>query len=352
VSFPCRVDGRPAVAAVEADHLVVGDAALPWVDVDEVVVENARVTLGLADGGRVVLSHLARRTDEFVEALRTARARARRAALLQWTAAPPIDTYPTRVGGEPGQVVLFPDGVTVEPLNGPPRLAPLSLVEEVERDGYRIVLHLRGTAPVAVPPLARRTDEFLLDLDRARRDLAARTAAAYAALSPALAGFPAPDGWAVDAAVAGTWWPHLRAAVAGGGAADDGDGDPGDPGAAALEVLEALAGDRLRLGIKLQGDGALRFALAPHGDRVAVEGLGDDARATYVFRTASVDELNAVLLLTSFRREALHLPPERLGRWAVAVRTLEVVRRARAALVARVVHTDGWASAVEAALRG
>ena len=107
------------------------------------VVENARVTLGLADGRRVVLSHLARRTDEFVEVLRTARARARRAALLQWTAGPPIDTYPTRVGGEPGQVVLFPDGVTVEPLNGPPRLAPLPLVEGVERDGYRITLHLR-----------------------------------------------------------------------------------------------------------------------------------------------------------------------------------------------------------------
>jgi hypothetical protein len=314
-----------------------------------VVVENARVTLGLADGRRVVLSHLARRTDEFVEVLRTARARARRAALLQWTAGPPIDTYPTRVGGEPGQVVLFPDGVTVEPLNGPPRLAPLPLVEGVERDGYRITLHLRGAAPVAVPPLARRTDEFLIDLERARRDLAARTAAAWAALSPGLAGFPAPDGWAVDAAAAGGWWPHLRAAVAGGGAAGDGDGDRGP---AALAVLEALAGDRLRLGIELQGDAVLRFALAPHGDRVAVEGFGDDARATYVFRTASVDELNAVLLLTSFRREALHLPPERLGRWAVAVRTLEVVRRARAALVARVVHTAGWAAAVEAALRG
>ena len=43
------------------------------------------------------------------------------------------------------------------------------------------------------------------------------------------------------------------------------------------------------------------------------------------------------------------LYPE-LGRWAVAVRTSAVVRAARSALVARVVHNDAWEQNVRAAL--
>jgi hypothetical protein len=120
-----------------------------------------------------------------------------------------------------------------------------------------------------------------------------------------------------------------------------------------VAVLEGLSGDRLRLGIKASvGGSTMAFVLAPAKGKVAVEGTAEDgARATFVFRTDDVDRLNAVLLLTSFRREALYLPDDQLGRWALAVRTLEVVRWARGALVARIVHDETWPDKITAALQ-
>lgn len=346
--FPCAVDGRDASARIGPDDLILSGVAVAYVDVDSVEAVGARVMLGLADGRRIEIGRLARRFDEFVTGLRQARARCRRAALLQWTAETPIDTYPTVIGGEPGQVVLFDDGITVEPLNGPPHLAPLSLIEHVERDGYTITLHLRGTDALVLRALGRRTDELLADLDRARNALAERTAAAYAGLSERLTGFTAPDGWAVTAAEAGQWWAPLRAALAASAGEGLEDGEPNP-----MDVLEGLAGPQLRLGIKEQGrNPLLPFALAPVGERVAVEGFGEEGRATYVFRAESTDWLNVVLLLTSFRREAFFLPDGQLGRWAVAVRTLDVVKTARERLVARIVHDPSWAAKVTAALRG
>lgn len=269
-----------------------------------------------------------------------ARRRARRAALLQWTGDSPIDEFDSRTGDEPLTVVLFPDGVIVESLNAAPVMAPLSLVTGIERDGYRITLRMRALAPVEIRALGKRTDEFLLDLDRARKALAERTAEAYGELSDSLRGFSAPDGWVFGEEEAGHRWGALRAAVA-------------DERAEEVAMLESLAGDRRRAGIKSQPQGtALPFVLAPVGDRVAVEGMGDaDGRATFVFRTDDVDRLNVALLLTSFRREAISLPADQLGRWALAVRTLEVVQWARQALAARVIHDETWADEVAQALR-
>jgi hypothetical protein len=92
------------------------------------------------------------------------------------------------------------------------------------------------------------------------------------------------------------------------------------------------------------------FALAPIGDRVVVEATDRDDRATFVFRTRDVDRLNAVLLLTSFKREAVSLPADELGRWALAVRSVPEVRWARDALVARIVHDAQWAANLDASL--
>jgi len=88
------------------------------------------------------------------------------------------------------------------------------------------------------------------------------------------------------------------------------------------------------------------------GGRVAVEAIADDDRATFVFAGLDPVAVNVLLLQTAFRREAVALPEAELGRWAVAARTSAPVRRARAALVARVVHGPGWAEAVTAALTG
>lgn len=330
---------------VGKDALAVGGTALAYLDMDEVRVDGWSVRLEMAGGPQVVLDQLGRGLDQFLAELRAARSPVRRAAMLQWTGDRPIDSYQSRTGDEPEVVTLFPDGLTIEAPVGPPAMVPLGLVTGVRRDGYKITLALRGMPPVTVGRLGPRTDEFLADLERARADLARRTAEAYGSFDPRLAGLPAPDGWALTRAQAGPFWAALRAAVA------------GQERGAEVGVLERLAGDRLRIGVKvLAGTGVLPFALAPVGERVAVEGSDADARATYVFHTgpgeAGVDRLNVVLLLISFRREAVYLPDDQLGRWATAARVLEVVRWARESLAGRVIHDGQWEAGVRAALTG
>ena len=344
-AFRCRLDGQPAEASIDNDGLVVAGRMLSYLDMDEIRVDGWNVELEMAGQPPVTLTQFGRGRDDFLAELRTARSPVRRAALLQWTGDVPIDAFVAGHEPESRTVTLFPDGLVVEPLVGPPMSVPLGLVDHVDRDGYTITVTLRGLPPLVLHQLGKRTEEFLTDLDRARSDLAERTAAAYATYDPALAGLRAPDGWAVTIEDAGPHWASLRGAVAGQSRATE------------LDVLDDIAGDRLRLGIKAvtRSGEPLPFALAPAGDRVAVEGTDTDARATYVFAAgageADVDRLNVVLLLVSFRREALYLPDEELGRWAVAARTLDVVRWARAALVARIVHDEKWEVNLRAALR-
>lgn len=336
MGYACRVEERQVQVEVGKEGLAVEGRVVSWLDMDDVVVEDHTVRLVLAGAPPLTLTHLARARDDFLADLRAARSPARRAAMLQGSTAP-TDTFTFPAG----EIHLFADAVVVELAVGPPTFVPLSLVERVDRDGYTITLALRGgVPPLTVGQLARRTDEFLADLDKARAALAVATATALADLEPALAGLVIPDGWGIDAAAAGRWWEPLRQAVAGQKRGEE------------VAVLAGLAGDRLRLGVKIGGErgGPLPFALAQVGDRVAVEGTDADARATFVFATDDVDRLNVALLLTSFRREAISLPEPELGRWAVAARTLEVVRWARAALVARVVHDESWSTKVTAAL--
>jgi hypothetical protein len=132
---------------------------------------------------------------------------------------------------------------------------PLGLVDHVDRDGYTLTLTLRGLPTLVLRQLGKRTDEFLANLDRARADLAERTAAertaaASAACDPSLAGLRAPDGWAVTIEDAGPHWVPLRSAVAGQSRASE------------AAVLEEIAGDRLRLGIKAVA-GAARRSRSP-----------------------------------------------------------------------------------------
>jgi hypothetical protein len=334
-----RQHGAPVELEVGAEALRVGQTELPWTELDRFDVDGHAVRLGLADGQWVTVTHLATQRDRFVREATEARARARRAALLQWTGGAPVDAFTGKRGEERVTVMLFTDGVTVEPVNGVPDFVPLSCLVALDRDGYELTLRCRGIEDVDLRHLGQRTDEFCEKLERTRVSLGQRTAEAYAALDPSLAGLDAADGWAVTADQAGDRWPALRTAVT------------RHARAAEVEVLTELAGGALRLGIKTgPGAGLLPFALAPVAGRVAVEGTDTGARATFVFAADDVDRLNAVLLLTSFRREALWLPEERLDRWALAVRTLGVVRWARSALVARVVHDERWESGVRATL--
>jgi len=347
-AFVGRVDGQPVPLEVGSSGLRVGAVEFAWVDLDHFDVEDHQLHVATHDGRSATVTHLATGRDRFIADAVAARARARRAALLQWTGDAALATFEGRRGDaiqdededDRVTVCLFPDGVTVEPVNGTPDLLPLSCLTEVDRDGYAIRLVARGMPDIAVRHLGQRTDEFLMRLDQTRRVLAARTDAACTALDPSLAGLGLDDGWAVPASVAGHRWGALRSALMGQRRGEE------------IGVLEALAGDGMRLGVKCgPGSTTMPFALVPVGDRVAVEAADADDRATFVFATPDVDRLNGVLLATSFRREALSLEPDQLGRWSLAVRTLDIVRWARAALIGRVVHNDQWATDVKRLLQ-
>ncbi len=337
--FDARVGGEPAEAEITPEALVVGDRTLAWVDLDHLTVADHQIHLRTFEGQACTISHLSTGFDRFVMELTEARGRARRAALLQWTGDAPIEVFDAKRGDERVRVHLFPDGLTVEPLTGVPDMLPLSCLAEVERNGYDLRLLARGLPHLSLRHFGNRTDEFLQRLDRAQADLAARTSAAYAELDPALAALPASDGWAIDESEAGGSWSALRGALDRGRRADE------------IALLAELAGEKLRLGIKCGPSiQTMPFALAPIGTRIVVEAADTDDRATFVFETTDAERLNAVLLATSFRREAIASPPDRLGRWALAVRTLEVVRWARAALVERIVHDASWEPRLRAAL--
>lgn len=338
VKFEARLDDSPIELTLEPERLVVGREVIEYIDLDEVVFDDYSAILVTPDH-QLRITHLGKRRDEFRLKLRELRLPARRAAMLQWVSSTPIDSFQAKRGDLEVQVSIFDSGICVEPDSGIPLFMPLSLLKSVERRGYEIDLVAReGLDPLTLRHFGRRTDEFLLDLERARNELAARTSEAYGALSPALSNFTAPDGWAVDATEAGEFWSSLREAFA------------GQERERELKILETLS-DSLRLGLKVWSNEVMPFALAVTGARIAVEGASDEARATFVFACENSTQLNAALLLTNFRREALYLPQDQLGRWAVAVRMLEVVRWARDRLVARIPHDAQWEQKLISALR-
>ena len=331
-------DGTAVTVTVLEPGLEVEGAILDWLDIDTVVEGDHRVALHHADGTVTTLTKLGATHDRFMAELRTARRRARYAALTIATGEPSV-SYLSRAADGLVDVHLFPKVLVAEPRSGVPVAIPLPLVSSVDRSGYTITVAAVGLEPLVISALGAKTDEFVMRLAQARRDLLVATSAAYTAFDAALEGFAAPDGCAVDATGAGQYWPALLERAQAGSRANE------------VRLLAELAGERLRIGIFTEGGtGTLPFVLAPVGDLVVVEATDGDDRATFVFRTTDLARLNAVLLLTSFRREALFLTDDRLGRWAVAVRTWAVVREARAALVARVVHDDQWEAKVRAVL--
>ena len=341
-SYRFQCGGLPATVAVGPAALDVDGRSLPYIEMDTVTAAGHRIELGMHGADSVTLSALGPSYDAFLADLDTARAADRRAALLQWTGTPELDSYRQAPGGEsdvPTTVHLFADGLTVEPRCGVPEMVPFGLLDRVERDGYTITLHRRGLTPVAIRRLGPRTDEFIADLERARVAARRQVGDAFAALDDRLTGFQAPNGWAVRADEAGVFGGALAEVFAAGDRADE------------VAVLLGLARQPARYGIALQPDGPMPFVLVAGASKAAVEAVGEgEARATYVFATTDLDRLNTALLLTGFRREALYLPEASLGRWSLAARALPVVQWARSAYSARVVHDDAWPAAVAAAL--
>lgn len=342
-SYPAQVDGVAGSVTVGPDVLDAAGRTLPYVDMDDVTVTGHIIDLGMHPAGSVRLSALGPRTDAFLTDLDTARSRARRAALLQWTGTAEIAAFaqaPAGPGDAAVAIHVFGDGLTVEPRNGTPEAVPYALVDGIDRDGYAITIRRRGLDAVTVRRLGPRTDEFLTTVGRARSAQRQAMADAFGGLDDRLRGFTAPDGWAVTPVEAGSFGGALAAAFAAGDRA------------AEMTTLAALAGGGMRYGIALAPEGPMPFALAVGAGRTAVESADSgQARATYVFATTDVEALNRALILTSFRREALYLAEDDLGRWSLAARTLPVVRWARSVFAARVVHDGAWQDGITTALQ-
>lgn len=339
------VDGRAVTATVtevglHVDGLDGGTRLLAWLDIDDVLEGDHRVSLVLADASTITLGQTGRTHDRFMSELRAARRAVRLPALAMATGAPAA-SFESRHPDSPADVHLFDKALVIEPRSGIPTCVPLSLIDEVRRDGYTIHLRCRGLAESSVRMLGARTDEFAERLDRARTALRGATAHAYEAYDSALAGCTVPDGWAVTRTASTSVWEAMhRAASAGDRAAE-------------VAVFTELAGDRLAYGLFTDGgEHALPFLMAPVGEVVAVEAVGGEDRATFVFRTTDLTQLNAALVTIAFRREALSLPLGQLGRWAVAARTSPTVQWARSAFTARVVHDARWEQALRTAVRG
>ena len=347
-AFPCRIGGSAGTLDPRDDVLLVGERTIDWLDVDGLATTQdgpVRLTLRLADGELIEVSHLAGRADECAEVVRTLRGSSRRAALTQSTASPLVSFVARATDGGVSDVHLFGHALIVEPrADVPPVHVPLPLVREVVREGWVLTLRCRGIDDAALSGLGPRTDELEQRLARARTDLDTATRAALVAFEPALEGLDLVDGWPVPVADAAAHGPALAARWSTGARA------------AEVAALRGLAGEPgLRYGIWTEGGTtALPFIMAAAGDgagaRVAVEAVDADDRATFVFATDDADRLAAALVLSSFRREVLSLPDAELGRWAVAVRTQPHVRWAREALVARVVHDGRWQEQVAAAM--
>jgi hypothetical protein len=347
--FACRVDGVPARLTLDESGAGFADRRIDWLDADDAFFAEHSIELRLPDGSSAVATHLGARYDECVRMIREFRGTARRPSLTS-TSLDPIASFESRTVNADAHtstivdVLLFPHALLIEPRGGAGVTIPLPLVREVRRTGWTFAFGLRGLPGLEVGGLGARTDEFEERLQQARSDLAAATAAAYVALHADLGGLDAPDGWAVDAATAGGRADVLRRTWLSLGRAQS-----------ASWLADWAGPDGARFGLWTEGGTtSLPFLIAARGEgptaRVAVEAVDADDRATFVFATDDVDRLNAILILTAFRREALSLPADELGRWSAAVRTQAIVQAARGQLVARVTHDDGWAKAMEAAL--
>jgi hypothetical protein len=343
MTYPAQVDGVRGSVTVGPQALDANGRMLPYVQMDTVAVSGYTIDLGMYPAGGVRIGGLGPKTQAFLTELDLYRARARRAALLQWTGTPEVGSFaqaPANPNDVPVGIHVFDDGLTVEPRNGVPDLVPYALLDRVDRDGYSITLQRRGLPPVEVRRLGPRTDEFLQLVERGRVAQRRAMTEAFGAMDDRLLGLSAPNGWGLTAEEASIYGGALADTFAIGERADE------------IAVLSALVGPDLRYGLALQPEGPMPFVLAVGRNKIAVESAEpEQARATYLFATTDVAALNTALIMISFRREALYMAADKLGRWSLAVRTLPVVRWARSVLAARVVHDDAWEAGISAALR-
>lgn len=340
-------------AVVDDEGLSAGGARVKWLDADGLLDADRVLTLSLWPSGTLRLSMLGRRHETFARALGEARDAARvRGLLAHGLGTPQAFDGSCLLGGAavPARLLVFATHLTAVPEGRDPFQVPLGALREVrfEREEYRVVLET-GEGAHAFGHLARRTEAFVREVERARDEQGRRLA--QAAGSPAFA-----DGLGVPAASLPDFDRLLSAFTAPERSDFAGEvlSRAGRAGAR-LGLVELLDPDEESLAarVPLPKDVAA-FLLAAVGDRVVLEVLSGPSAATYVFR-GDAAAVNRDLQSIHFRRRALALTQTEAsgeaGRpYRLALRRLEPLRRLRSALVARVVHAAGWKEGLARAL--
>jgi hypothetical protein len=252
--------------------------------------------------------------------------------------------------GTPAALRVYPTHLTVVPPGGDVFQVPFGAVESVRFDeaGWSVALEAPG-GPFVFGQLARQSEPFFRAVTGAREAQARR-------LSEISGTDLFTDGGGVPASMLGAFDRMLESWCA----PERLEGartllGKGDRAGSRLGLVDLLDPDENGLAAKTELPGNLAaFLLVPFDGKVVLEILSGPSAATYVFR-GGVDAVNRDLQAIHFRRRPLALDPREeqvsTGRpYRLALRKLEPLMRLRAATAARVIHSGGWAAALEAVL--
>ena len=339
-------------AVIGDDALSVGPVTVSYLDADGMHAADYHIQMDLWPSGRLALTQLGRRFETFARELRRIRNQARVAGLLAHGITMPevfSGALLTTEGARATELHVYETHVTVVPEEGDPWQVPLGALAAVHlRDDPPGLVLETATSATLIGLLARQREachaaiverresqvRFLAELTGQSlfsdgQGVARSKVKGFESL---LARFTAPARVAGSAEL-------LAAATA-------------DPRIGFVQLLDP-DGEPLASPDALPRDWAA-FLLVPVGARTVLEILAGPSAATYVLR-GEIDALNRDLQTLHFRRAPLALTPEQAvvspdNPHRLALRKLEPLQRLRASTAARVVHSDGWAHSLRAAL--
>jgi hypothetical protein len=342
-------------AVIGDDGVSVGPVTALFQDADALRAADYRIELDLWPSGCLVLTQLGRRFDAFAAELRRSRNQARVAALLAHGVAMPEVYAGALLDGPTARAAefqVYDTHVTAVPEDGDPFQVPLGTLTGVmvSDDPPSVVLDA-GEARTVAGQLGRQRDAF--------GDAVLKRREAQARLLAELTGMPGfADGLALpksrvngfDALLARVTAPERTECAATLLAAAKG----GEPRLGFVQLLDPDA-DAVAPETPLPENWA-SFLLVPVGALVALEILAGPSAATYVF-AGDADATSRDLQALHLRRGPLALTGKQAvvtpaNPYRLALRRLEPLQRLRAATRARVIHDDGWAESLSAALAG
>ena len=340
-----------ADALIGDEALSVGPVIVSWLDADRLTAGDYRLEVHLWPEGRLVLRQLGRRFDTFTHELRRVRNQARVAGMLAHGITMP-DVYEGAIltpDVRPAELQVYDTHVTVVPQGDDPWQLPLGAMTSVREQSEPPGITLDTRAGLTtIGQLGRRRDACRAAIAE-RRD----TQRHMLDELTGEAGFS--DGWGLLPTEVHDFTGLLERFTA-------------PERASCAHTLLAAATSHPRIGFVqlldpdregLQssapwpGNWAV-FLLAPVGTGTVLEMLAGPAAATYVFRE-EIDAVNRDLQLLHFRRAPLALDEEHAALSVdnphrLALRRLEPLKRLRSATVARIIHNDGWSTAMRAAI--